>query len=143
MSDDRRDGRISTNTVIALIALVLSVVSFFLILLLWNSNPQDVEVDTLSFSITVLETVLGVLAVLLAFGAFAGFWMIRTSAVEAAREEARRKIDEMAPELIKEAGRLAGASRGATEDQKPSLKISETDESDVLKGATKLGEDEQ
>lgn len=85
MTNDKRDGKIGVNFVLAGIATVLSIIDLALILLLWNSKAQDVDVNVLAVSITALEVVLGVLAVLLGIGAFAGFWMIRTSAVEAAR----------------------------------------------------------
>ncbi|MDJ0629658.1 MAG: hypothetical protein QNJ44_15480 [Rhodobacter sp.] len=146
MNDDQRDGRIKSNTILALFALVLSIVSFFLILLLWNSTPQDVDVDVLAFSITALEVILGVLAVGLAFGAFAGFWMIKTSAVEASREEARRQVDKMVPDLLEQARRLGGSgpeSPSLKQSGEPQVNISKSDADDVMRSAKRVGDDDQ
>ncbi len=43
-------------------------------------------------SITAIEVLLAVLAIILGVGAFAGFWMLKGSAQEAARVEAREYL---------------------------------------------------
>jgi hypothetical protein len=114
--------------VCCVVALILSFVNFAFILYMWNSGPQDPVSDVLAISITMLEIVLGVLAVMLAVGAFAGFWMIKGSAVEAAREEARTRIDDIAPKLLEEARRLASENRGSVASQTGSPKLNIDDE---------------
>jgi hypothetical protein len=136
-SNDQRDGWISANSVIGGVSLLLSLVNFFLILYLWNSGPQDPESEVLAFSMTALQVVLGVLAILLALGAFAGFWMIRTSAVEAAREEARRKVNELAPQLLEESRRAGTSGQSNAAD----VGISTEQATDVMRSAQKLTED--
>lgn len=145
-NNDQRDGRIGVNTVLSVIALVLSIISFFLILLLWHSGPQKPDSDVLAISITALEVVLGVLAVLLAIGAFVGFWMIRSSATEAAREEARKKVEELAPELIRQANRISSSEKISGhqgDSNEPKLDITQDQESDVIDQSTPVGDDNQ
>lgn len=146
MNNDKRDGRIGVNFTLSVIGTVLGIINLALILLLWNSGPQDIDVNVLAISITALEVVLGILAVLLGIGAFAGFWMIRTSAVEAAREEARRKVDELAPVLIEQARRATEGGSGKMESSnsnEPKVDITALEESKVVKKAKKVGDDNQ
>ena len=91
---------------------LLNIAFIFIISLLWHRSPQDVDITAADWSLAALETVLVVLTIVLALGAFAGFWLIRHSAVYAAREEARiearRRVDEELPRLIEEGHRRPG-----------------------------------
>ena len=72
--------------------------------------------------------------------------MIRTSAVEAAREEARRKVDELAPALLEQARRAtetSGRSLENTQSTAPKVDISALEASNVVKKAKKVGDDSQ
>ncbi|MCT8266783.1 MULTISPECIES: hypothetical protein [Afifella] len=62
----------------------------FLILLIWNSSG-DPDVSNLSFSITLLQTFL----ILLAVG---GFWLLRSEV----RSRAAEEIESIAPKLVRE-----------------------------------------
>lgn len=140
MENDNRDAKIGINFVLSSIALVLSIADFFLILLLWNSLPQDIDVNALSISITALEVVLAILAVLLAFGAFGGFWMIRAAAISAARDEAKRRIEEEAPRLLAEAQRTAGTVPAAMA-KTPRMNYTRQELQEILDAATPIKDD--
>lgn len=85
---------------IALLALVLSGLNFFLIILWWLSANRlaKVEVDVLSWSLSVLQT-------LIAMGAFAGFWLVRGAAVHSAREMAKDIAEKEAKQVAEPVAR--------------------------------------
>ncbi|MEQ8283763.1 MAG: hypothetical protein RIC04_06615 [Parvibaculum sp.] len=50
----------------------------------------------------IVSLVLGLVALAIGIGSIGGFWMIRSAAVRAAEEEARKEIRECAPEIVRE-----------------------------------------
>ncbi|TNE47796.1 MAG: hypothetical protein EP341_09095 [Sphingomonadales bacterium] len=76
-------------------AVVISIFDLFLILLLWNVSGGLEDVDSLAVSITVLE-------VFIAIAAIGGFWTLRSSARDAAAEEARSISEEVSKREVKE-----------------------------------------
>ncbi|MGL4310741.1 MAG: hypothetical protein ACRCSU_09655 [Paracoccaceae bacterium] len=77
------------------VAVLLGIGNFFFILLLWNISGKWPSVESLSVSLTVLQTFIGIVAL-------AGFWMIRGSAQAAASAEARRIAEKAALREIRD-----------------------------------------
>lgn len=61
-------------------------------------------------SITMIEVLLATLAIVLGLGAFAGFWLLKGAAQDAAREEARKFLE-------REGAKLTEEMRNATEGE--------------------------
>ncbi|MEO9900349.1 MULTISPECIES: hypothetical protein [Alphaproteobacteria] len=112
---------------------------FVLIALSWNFQVTDGKpnADVLAVSLTAIEVVLAVLAIILGAGAFFGFWMIREAAIAAAQREARQVIEEKAGAMFGEVTKLA-ASR---ESQTPSIHLSRQSEDAILDAAEEVTED--
>lgn len=89
---------------------------FVLILFMWNRQAPEAEAksEVLAMSITTIEVLLAVLAIILGVGAFAGFWMLKGAAEEAARVEAQKWLTAKGAELI-------AKGREATEGESDAL----------------------
>lgn len=82
----------------------LGIINLFLIVMLWNVAGQIPEIDTLSISLTILQTFLVVVAV-------GGFFLVRGAAMGKAEEEAtivaekitKREVAEIAPPIVRRA----------------------------------------
>lgn len=76
--------------------------AYVLILMLWNKSSfgGDSADAALATALTTIEIALAVLAIVLALGAFFGFWMVRESAERAARSEAVACIEKQLPDLL-------------------------------------------
>lgn len=81
---------LGTVFIISFVAFGFSLASFNL-----NGGTSD-KVDTFAISLTFVEIVLSVLAIILGLGGFIGFWMVRQAAIDSAATEARRYLDENA-----------------------------------------------
>lgn len=87
--------------ILALCAFVLSALSFFGVVFWWLSSPAERDTDAIAWSMSVLQTLLAVVALV-------GFWAVRGAAVAQARETAEveaRKVAEV--EAPKTAERIA------------------------------------
>lgn len=106
------------NVIVGCLSL-LNIGFIFTISLMWHRAPQDVDISAANWSLAVLETVLAVLALVLALGAFAGFWLVRHAAIDASREEARKRVDEELPRLFEEYRRTEDGGPNRTEPMVP------------------------
>lgn len=98
---------------------VIAIVGLFVGLLAWNSmSSLESNTDAIAWSLSALQIVLAVFAIMLAVGAVVGFWTIRSAALDAARNEARRYMEKHAPELLEA---FKGNGGSPTETSKPSL----------------------
>lgn len=93
----------SNNWAMAVLWL-LNIAQLGLILWMWNDDAylDNLGFNTLAATMTAVEIVLTVMAILLAIGSFSGFWMIRQAAESAARQEAKKAADQVARETLKE-----------------------------------------
>ena len=84
----------------------------------------------------IVSIVLGLFGLLLGIAAFVGFWMIRRAAIEAAKDEARRAINEKAAEMFDGVKSVRDAGQADPIIQIESVKVS-----DVLSNAEEVTED--
>ena len=72
----------------------LQFLAFVLIMYRWNRDAPDGEAasNVLALSLTTIEILLALLAIILGAGAFFGFWMIRRDAITAAEDAAVREV---------------------------------------------------
>lgn len=71
--DDSQDARILALQVMVGFCLLLTVLSLFISLLMWNMLPSGVEGNSIAYSLTVLEIVLAIFAFILGVAAVFGF----------------------------------------------------------------------
>lgn len=107
------------------------------------NNPDALQV---AYNVGVLELLsisLTILGVVLAASAFAGFWMIRHAAMNAARNEAKEWIALEGPRLIDEYLRSAALNgRGEASGGSPAIHMSANEVNEVLDDAEEITEDD-
>lgn len=77
---------------LALFSLIISVFTFSFGLWGWNSTGADPKMDHVAASLTILQTLLGMIGV-------GGFFLVRSAAVSAAEAEARQEFDKFKTHL--------------------------------------------
>ena len=83
------------------VSFFLHFLSFCSIIWFFNRDEEKGEADSiLPISLTIIEIVLALLAIFLGIAAFAGFWMVRSSAEVAARSEAKQCVKDGLPSLL-------------------------------------------
>ena len=92
------------------ISVALNVVVFFTICLWWNSAGEKPEVDTVAFGMSVLQTMLAVVAL-------GGFWLLRGAAVEEARRTARDELERLKGSFERELRDLAEVTARRTAEE--------------------------
>jgi uncharacterized BrkB/YihY/UPF0761 family membrane protein len=102
-SDNERDAHITAIYHVLFPVALLTLVSFFLGLLAYNvaSDPKQ-NVDAITWSLTVIEIVLALFAIMLGVVAIFGFWAVRGAAIASAKREARTYLDEKAGQMFEE-----------------------------------------
>jgi len=121
--------------IISCVAFGFSLASFNL-----NGGTPD-KIDTLAISLTFIEIVLSVLAIILGLGGFVGFWMVRQAAIDSAAIEARRYLNENARKAFSaastaRAGNMSNSS-GNSEQTQPDIP-SGIDEDNMIKEAEEI-----
>ena len=106
MSEEDQDAHIKAIYYVMLPFVVLTIVALFVSILAWNSTSDftaDHNVNSIAWSLSVIQIVLALFALLLGVAAVFGFWAIRGAAVAAAKREARIYLDEKAAQTFGEA----------------------------------------
>ena len=135
-NDNDRDARIHALTYVVGAFVCLSIVGLFVSLLAFNMTDQHHDTDAIAISLTALEVVLALFAIMLGVVAIFGFWAVRGAAVAAAKREARVYLEEKAAGLFEEAAK----TRQSGPAQKPVLPA-DLDTDDILEAATEETED--
>lgn len=102
-ADEKHDAHIRTLYCILIPFAALSIVGFFIALLSWNSlSDPDNHANAITWSLSVLQIVLAIFAIILGIGALFGFWLLREAAITSAEREAREYLDRKAGELFEQ-----------------------------------------
>jgi len=119
---------------------VFLLIGFVLILFLWNRSASVSESgsEVLATALTAVEVLLAVFALFLGVGALGGFWLLRAVVIEAARDEARKRLDVIGPELLRETGRVTG-SKG----ERQNAAVGDLDEETIISSAEEVTEDNE
>ena len=106
MSKNEQDAHIKAIYHILLPFVVVSIVALFVGILSWNaaSDPYN-EISAITISLSVIQVVLALFAIMIGVAAISGFWAIRGAAVAAAKNEARQYLDTKAADMFKEVSR--------------------------------------
>lgn len=111
MNENERDAHIRAIYFILLPFVALSIVSLFVGLLAWNvASEPDTEINAITISLSVIQVVLALFAIMLGVAAIFGFWAIRGAAVASAKREARAYLDEKAAKMFEEVARTRQAN---------------------------------
>lgn len=120
--------------IILAVVFLVALIAFGFSLASWNvSNQQNSNIDTLAISLTAIEIVLSVLAIILGLGAIGGFWLVRQAAIDSAAREARRYIEDNAANLFDETSRTKTGNIA----QQPNIPAN-LDQASVLNGAEEI-----
>lgn len=94
---------------LALVSIILSSLSFFLIVLWWLAGPEPKgdQLNALAWSLSVLQTMIALVA-------FGGFWLIRNAAIAKAQEEAKSVAEKIAKEISEPVARRTAEDYLAT-----------------------------
>jgi hypothetical protein len=143
MSDNERDAHIRAIYSILIPIAILVFVSLFVSILSWNSIPgPERNNDAISWSLSVLQIVLALFAIMLGVVAVFGFWSIRGAAVASAKREARIYLDEKAASMFENARNTRGDS-GRTESPKIPTSMNEKEVLALAEEELRDGEDSQ
>lgn len=116
-ADEKHDAHIRTLYCILIPFAALSIVGFFIALLSWNSlSDPDNHANAITWSLSVLQIVLAIFAIILGIGALFGFWLLREAAITSAEREAREYLDRKAGELLSRSG-SQGTDKGRSSGQ--------------------------
>lgn len=111
MSKNEQDAHIKAIYFILLPFVALSIVGLFVGLLAWNvASGPGTEINAITISLSVLQVVLALFAIMLGVAAIFGFWAIRGAAVASAKREARSYLDEKAASMFDEVARTRQAN---------------------------------
>ena len=102
MNDNDRDAHIKAIYYILIPFACLTIITLFVSIFTWNALPGERNVDAITWSLTLIEVVLALFAIMLGIVAIFGFWAIRGAAVASAKREARFYLDEKAGALFQE-----------------------------------------
>ena len=136
-SDSERDTRIRALYFVVGAFILLSIFSLFFGLLAYNLTDATHDTDAIAISLTTIEVVLALFAIMLGIVAAFGFWAIRGAAVTAAKQEARLYLDEKAREMFEEASK----TRQHQEKDEPNLPDT-LDTDAIIESATEEGKDD-
>lgn len=132
MSENERDAHIRAIYFILLPFAAISIVGLFVGLLAWNlASEPNAEISAITISLSVIQVVLALFALMLGVAAIFGFWAIRGAAVASAKREARSYLDDKAASMFGEVLRTKQTNVGI---EKPDLP-DDMDEEDVLSKA--------
>ncbi|MEO3416133.1 hypothetical protein AAFO92_15890 [Roseovarius sp. CAU 1744] len=131
LNENERDAHIKAIYYILLPFVVLTIVSLFVSIFTWNSMDGHREVEAITWSLTVIEIVLALFAIMLGIVAIFGFWAIRGAAVASAKREARAYLDEKAAQMFQQVAKTQQLD-GSVE--KPDIPEG-VDETDVISKA--------
>ena len=123
---------------------LVTMIGFGFALAAFNISSNDLHnIDTFAISLTFIEIVLSVLAIILGLGAFGGFWLIRQAAEDSAAKEARRYLDASAKDLFYEVARTQSGQTRETErhsSSNPDIPDG-LNQDEVLKGAKEFNDE--
>lgn len=137
MSKNEHDAHIKAIYFILIPFVAISITALFVGLLAWNiASDPDTEINAITISLSVIQVVLALFALMLGVAAIFGFWAIRGAAVASAKREARTYLDEKAATMFTEVGRTR---QGSGPIEKPAIPDNMNQE-DVLSQAEEEGE---
>lgn len=136
---DTEKTRISVNEIIKgqliKVLFFLQSVAFVLILYRWNRDAPENEAKSavLATSMTTIEVLLAILAIILGGGAFFGFWMIRREAITAAEDAAVREVRRLEEEgYLRKNGKSKSKKRASKPTRRKAPDLASTTEEDSL-----------
>lgn len=129
MSPDEQEAHIRAIYWILIPFSLVAIVGFFLGLLAFNvSSDPSKQIDAITISLSVLQVLLAIFALMLGIVAIFGFWAIRGAAVASAKREARDYLDAKAGAMIVETAKV---KQGNGRVEKPDIPH-DINEDDVL-----------
>ncbi len=139
LRENERDAHIKAIYYILIPFAAISIIGLFVGLAAFNMRSAPHDMDAITISLTVIEIVLAIFAIMLGIVAIFGFWAVRGAAVAAAKREAKSYLDLKATEMFAEVAK----TRQNQPNQKEAADIpSDLNQDEVLNKATEATSDD-